>query len=260
MNKRLLTAVCSLTLIGAACATDSTTTSGGKVESGATTTSVKAKPKAAPLPTLAAPGVEHEHGGEGYHEAPPVELSAEDQVKFDDEMKRAKLAVSNFPTAADASAAGYLQVGVYYPGIGAHYLNPLLLSLPFNVDLPPLLLFDGTDPDSKIVGLSYLVKSGILPEGFTGPNDHWHTHQGSCYKDDEQIEIISFGGITEEDCDAFDGHYLNDVFAMNHVWNVEGHESPDGMFSAVNPSLTCADGTIDYDVLGCLDDPDRADS
>ena len=52
---------------------------------------------------------------------------------------------------------------------------------------PSELLYDGTTPESKIVGLSYLVwhPGGTPPPGFAGPNDHWHQHNangGLCLK------------------------------------------------------------------------------
>ena len=57
----------------------------------------------------------------------------------------------------------------------------------FDPAKPSELLYDGTRPDSKIVGLSYLVfHPGGAPEGFAGPNDHWHQHNangGLCLED-----------------------------------------------------------------------------
>jgi hypothetical protein len=43
---------------------------------------------------------------------------------------------------------------------------------------------------------------------------------------------------------------------MVHVWNVPGYESPDGMFTELNPRLTCPDGTyhrIPLEDLGTKD-------
>ena len=44
------------------------------------------------------------------------------------------------------------------PCIGAHYTNFGLVGT-FNPAAPSELLYDGTTPDSKIVGLSYLVRN-----------------------------------------------------------------------------------------------------
>ena len=65
------------------------------------------------------------------------------------------------------------------PCIGAHYTNTGLVSR-FDPAAPSELLFDGTNPDSKIVGLSYLVfHLNGPPEGFAGPNDRWHMHNSN---------------------------------------------------------------------------------
>ena len=58
-------------------------------------------------------------------------------------------------------------------------------SAKFDPAAPSELLYDGTGPDAKIVGLSYLVfNRGGPPEGFAGANDHWHQHNangGLCF-------------------------------------------------------------------------------
>ena len=50
-----------------------------------------------------------------------------------------------------------------------------------------MLLYEGTNPDSKIVGLSYSILGdpNTPPDGFAGPNDPWHKHDsngGLCMK------------------------------------------------------------------------------
>src|SRR5581483_6749641 len=81
-----------------------------------------------------------------------------------------------FPTVKDAEAAGYRMTTTYVPCIGAHYLNAAYLG-GFDVAHPAMLLYDGTQPTSKIVGLSYAALSGAAPPaGFAGTNDIWHQH------------------------------------------------------------------------------------
>ena len=81
-----------------------------------------------------------------------------------------------FPTVAPAEAAGYRKSTVFVPCIGAHYTKTSLAGM-FNPATPSELLYDGTTPDAKIVGLSYLVfHLNGPPEGFAGPNDRWHQH------------------------------------------------------------------------------------
>ena len=44
-------------------------------------------------------------------------------------------------------------------------------------------------------------------------------------------------------CTDVGGSWIDYTGYMVHVWNVPGYESPDGMFSELNPALTCPDGT-----------------
>ena len=79
-------------------------------------------------------------------------------------------------------AAGYIQVTPYVPGIGAHYLNiGRLTDGKFKPGEPEMLLYNGNEPTSELVGLSYGVLGDDPPEGFVGPNDVWHVHPSLCY-------------------------------------------------------------------------------
>jgi hypothetical protein len=41
------------------------------------------------------------------------------------------------------------------------------------------------------------------------------------------------------------GSFIAFTGYMVHVWNVPGYESPEGMFTELNPRITCPDGTYD---------------
>src|SRR5262249_16728039 len=69
----------------------------------------------------------------------------------------ARQAALQYPTAADAMAAGYRRITPYIPCIAAHYINPGLIDRTFDPAKPEMLLFDGDGPDARIVGLSYYV-------------------------------------------------------------------------------------------------------
>ncbi len=90
--------------------------------------------------------------------------------------------VARYPTAADAEAAGWRRITPYVPCIAAHYIKSGALANPFDPNEPEILLFDGGEPSSKIVGLSYLVFAGkdTAPDGFAGENDPWHVHRTLC--------------------------------------------------------------------------------
>ena len=110
-----------------------------------------------------------------------------------------------------------------------------------------MLLYDGTVPESRIVGLSYAKLSGkTAPEGFAGPNDPWHRHNlngGLCLND---AGVVVGGESTEPaECTARGGHKvaLNDMW-MNHVWVADGWPSSWGVFSAEHPDLGGTRGDI----------------
>ena len=118
-----------------------------------------------------------EHGVRGAVE--PVALTAAEKSALAQQMTAAAQVAQTYPTVKDALAAGYMMSTVYVPCIGAHYTN-IKLAAQFDPAHPSELLYDGTSPDSKIVGLSYLVwHHNGPPPGFAGPNDRWHQHNAN---------------------------------------------------------------------------------
>src|SRR5262249_41667399 len=141
-----------------------------------------------------------------------------------------------YPTVADALAAGYTLITGYVPLIGAHYINWSLMDGNFDVDHPEMLLYDGTDPTSSIVGLSYYLFSDTEPSPFVVPNDHWHQHIGLCIKDGV---VIGCKNMSPAECTSRGGSKANTTNGwMVHVWVVPGWESPQGVFSPEHPGLT----------------------
>ncbi len=143
-----------------------------------------------------------------------------------------------FPTVQSAEAAGYRMTTTYVPCIGAHYINAAYLG-GFDVSHPAMLLFDGTTPTSKIVGLSYAALSGAKPpEGFAGPNDIWHQHNlngGLCLKGAVVVGAESTDAAT---CAARGGIKVKlDSLWMMHAWVADGWPSSWGIFSAEHPDL-----------------------
>jgi hypothetical protein len=93
----------------------------------------------------------------------------------------------------------------------------------------------------------YYAMTASEPEGFAGPNDHWHYHTNTCIKYAGNGEIDApFGADTDvpaDLCIRAGGMVLEQTQWMVHVWSVPGWESQQGLFGEVNPALTCADGT-----------------
>ena len=110
------------------------------------------------------------------------------------------------------------------------------------------LIYDGTSPDSKIVGLMYYSVTPS-PAGFAGPNDHWHRHSNVvCIRNGPngiEVPFPADADVTASSAAAAGGRLMPVTGWMVHAWVVPGWESPLGVFSHDNPNLRCADGTYD---------------
>ncbi len=179
---------------------------------------------------------------------PQVELTRDDRELLASQQELARTVVSRYPTVDDAVAAGYQQSTTYVPCIGAHYTKARL-AISFDPANPSELLYDGTAPDAKIVGLSYLVfHPGSAPEGFAGANDLWHQHNsngGLCQKGGL---VIGGEAMSAEDCTALGGRKsaLKDVW-MLHDWIVPGWECSWGVFAGECPELGGRTGGTAWD-------------
>jgi hypothetical protein len=177
-----------------------------------------------------------EHGARGAVEQ--VQLTAAEKRALNAQMAAAKTVAMEYPTVKDAQAAGYEESTPYVPCIGAHYTNVGLVAR-FDPAHPSELLYAGTSPDAKLVGLSYLVyHHDGPPPGFAGPNDRWHQHNangGLCFKG---TVVIGSEETTRQQCAALGGHksLLTDIW-MVHAWVVPDISCAWGVFSGECPDL-----------------------
>jgi hypothetical protein len=177
-----------------------------------------------------------EHGVRG--KVQPVPLTAAEQSALNAQMAAAKTVAREYPTVKAATAAGYAMSTVYVPCIGAHYTNIGFVSS-FNPAHPSELLYAGTSPDSKILGLSFLVyHPNGPPPGFAGPNDRWHQHNangGLCLRG---TVVVAGEESTRQQCAAMGGRktLLTDIW-MVHAWIVPGVACDWGVFSGECPEL-----------------------
>jgi hypothetical protein len=178
---------------------------------------------------------DHDHGHGAVVPEQPLDPATRDALGA--QLTTAREVALRFPTVADAEAEGYRMVTPYVPLIGAHYIRFSLMDGSFDVEGPEMLLYDGTAPDSGIVGLSYYVVSRTgAPEGFVGPNDHWHQHIGLCINRD--LVVVGGEDTTEEECAARGGMKVDGSDGwMVHAWVVPGWESPQGVFSPEHAGL-----------------------
>jgi len=176
------------------------------------------------------------HGARGMVQQLP--LTHAQRIELEAQMQQARAVVARFPTTASALADGYDKSTPYVPCIGAHYTK-ISLAGGFDPTKPSELLYDGTAPDSKLVGLSYLVvHHNGPPPGFAGPNDHWHQHNangGLCLQGGL---VVGGEDVSPQECADRGGRkvLLVDVWMM-HAWVVPGFECSWGVFSGECPEL-----------------------
>lgn len=163
----------------------------------------------------------------------------------------ARAVAMKYPTVADATAAGYHLVGGGFgPGSGAHYIGGGGYSFNFDPSHPMALIYDGISPASPIIGLMYYSMGSTPPEGFAGPNDHWHRHSGVCLGNGGDVLFPPDSDVTARKCAIAKGSFMAITGWMVHAWVVPGWESPKGVFSHENPDVTCADGTFHTNAIG----------
>ena len=177
-----------------------------------------------------------EHGARGMVKQQPITHAQ--RVVLQRQMEQARAAAAQYPTVSSAEAAGYARSTVYVPCIGAHYTNTSL-AIRFDPRRPSELLYDGSTPDAKIVGLSYLVyHHNGAPPGFAGGNDHWHQHNangGLCLQGGR---VVGGEETTRQECAARGGHktLLTDIW-MVHAWVAPDITCAWGVFSGECPNL-----------------------
>jgi hypothetical protein len=178
--------------------------------------------------------------------APDEPLDAPTRALLAQQLSVARDHAMQYPTVADATAAGYRLAGGFAPGSGAHYIGAAMTgSGSFDPNAAQSLIYDGTSPTSHIVGLMYYAM-GNPPEGFAGPNDHWHRHSHVCIKPSPTGIDVPFpadADITQAQCSGVGGLFMSITGYMVHAWVVPSWESPQGVFSHENVNVRCADGT-----------------
>ena len=185
----------------------------------------------------------HSHGATTWQ---PI-TDPDDQLALQRQLEEAGAVVEKFPNVAAAEAAGYRQISPYVPGIGAHWINGNFDDK-FEAGKPEMLLFNGTEPDSELVGLSYATVSPEPPEGFVGPNDTWHAHPGLCMLGGL---VVGIDGTPKELCESIGGEIAAGLanLHMAHYWPVPGWQSEWGLFSAENPNLNVATSDIGREII-----------
>ena len=224
-----------------------------------------------------------ENGHMAHVYGPDESLDAVTRAALVHQLALTRSIAERFPTLGDARAAGSRAAGAFGPGMGIHMSLPAA-GMP---DIPPPdpsapwipgtltdaeilrpanLLYDGTTDDAPLAGFMYYSTSPVEPEGFAGPNDHWHTHGALCLNmgGEDGIEVLHPDEKTAESCQSIGGVFIEQTTFMVHVWTIPGYESNRGVFSDINPAIACPDGTYytvpevdteQYQLSKCLSSP-----
>jgi hypothetical protein len=186
---------------------------------------------------------------------PDKPLDAATRAALALQLVAARAAALQYPTLADAKAAGFILAGQFSPKTGAHMISiSNTLNPNFDPAHPGSLIYDGDHPSSKVVGVMYLANGINPPEGFAGPNDHWHRHSNTCVIfGGPQGIVVPFpadSSVTKAQCDAKGGTFMRRTIWMVHAWVVPGWENNKGVFAHDNDMLLCKDGTLHVDASG----------
>jgi hypothetical protein len=192
--------------------------------------------------------------GHQHSTAPLVDLDAPTQTALTQQLNQLSPLITRYPNIAAAEAAGYRRAGPFSPGLGVHY-GTMGRAIPEDIiqgvdgPMTPMLIFDGTGPDAPLAGFmltSFVGTAENPPDGFYGPNDHWHFHTNTCIVFRNGVieaPLGADGKVSVRDCAEVGGRLIPVTTSMVHVWTVPGYESPNGVFTEVNPKITCPDGT-----------------
>jgi hypothetical protein len=188
----------------------------------------------------------HQHGG-----GPDVVLDNASQAALSVQLAQTTRLIEKYPTVAAAEAGGFRRSGRFNPGLGVHYTGFTgdgIITGGNGEVMTPTLIYRSTEPDALLVGFMYSANGvgNAAPDGFVGPNDHWHLHENLCILfTDAGIRTLQTKAkvITKEICDKGGGQFIVQTGYMLHVWTVPGWESSLGVFSGVNPKMTCPDGS-----------------
>lgn len=94
------------------------------------------------------------------------------------ELAQVRAATARYHDVDQARADGYVDIDVFIPNMGFHYLKPDLLDDTFELTRPELLVYAPQGDGLRLVAVEYAVPVDLddpapAPEGFTGDMDVW---------------------------------------------------------------------------------------
>jgi hypothetical protein len=193
----------------------------------------------------------------GTHKGP---LSWNDCKKMSGLFDVARAYALQWPTAADATAAGWRMATPYVSGMGTHHvlggITPAMLADPsfdrnnpilddaglddvFDPTRPEVLQYDGNGPTAKLVGFDYYVRTdtGLPPAGFAGNNDWWHHHPKICFRTSDAA-MVGFN-VSDASCTGLAGINVNmSNYYMLHVWVLDDMTYHPDVFAGMIPCIS----------------------
>jgi hypothetical protein len=95
------------------------------------------------------------------------------------ELAAVRSATARYHDVAQAEADGYVNINLYEPGEGFHWVKPSLVDGVFEAERPEILLYAQVAGENRLqlVAVEYIVpltlSPGAPPSGFTGTADEW---------------------------------------------------------------------------------------
>jgi hypothetical protein len=148
-----------------------------------------------------------------------------------DEVRQATARYRNHATARED---GYRRFGSEGPLMGEHWYRSDLVRQPLALDRPSTLQYATIANERRLVGVAYTTyrrPTDPMPEGFVGPDDHWHVHDvvklaRAISEGRPLLRWLTENKITRGKLGGGDGRTH---LTMVHAWI--WLENPDGMFA-----------------------------
>jgi hypothetical protein len=177
-----------------------------------------------PRHALAQTPASHDHSS---HSDRAQQVVPQTDAAIDSLLGIARRASETFSDRSAAIAAGYHRVGMDFPSMGEHWVNPaLVLDERFDVARPAILTYTLVQGHPLLLGVVYAIPlaPGEEPPTAFGPGATWHEHNGSLEEESLLPEHHSMPSSAS-------GTRL----AILHAW--VRAPNPEGVFAAENWAL-----------------------
>lgn len=154
-----------------------------------------------------------------------------DAAAVDAMIEMTRRGTQRFADRRAAVAAGYRRVGMDFPSMGEHWINPsMLIGGHFDPGTPAILTYAAVNGVPRLLGVVYAVAlvPGESPPVI--PGAVWHEHNGSI---DEESLLPEHGGDQHGSISATKSQGTR--LAILHAWTIV--PNPAGMFAAENWAL-----------------------